>query len=433
MTAGAPVPGIPYGRARFAEPWASPRWPFDGAPVQPVPGPARAALQSSRDVAREMVRRIDGSGTVLVIVPDRTRPFPLDRILPDLFDALDGHGTAPDRVTIAIASGTHRPDASDLARSRFGSIPEATRIVAHDPRGPMADLGRTAAGTPVRIHPLVTEAQSILAIGGTAFHYFAGFGGGPKLLFPGLGESAAVAATHRLSLAPWPPGGLAPGVGPGRRIGNPVAEDLLAVGARLPRAVHATLWRENGVPGREEERHFAGEVWSDVAQFERLCADYAAPRWVRDALPSDLVLASAGGWPRDLDVVQAHKALFHASLFARPGAAIVFYAECEEGVGSAALARWLDLPDRNTLEERARSHYDLNAQTAISLASIAERFQVTWIGRPAHEGLVRMGFGFEENPERAVLEAARSVARDRGTGARVTCLTQAAELVPASP
>jgi nickel-dependent lactate racemase len=49
--------------------------------------------------------------------------------------------------------------------------------------------------------------------------------------------------------------------------------------------------------------------------------------------PFDLIVASAGGFPVDIDLRQAHKGLENACLALRPGGAIVFYAECPNGAG----------------------------------------------------------------------------------------------------
>src|SRR5439155_154885 len=93
------------------------------------------------------------------------------------------------------------------------------------PEGPWADFGTTPAGTPVRVHPVLAEARAIAAFGSVSFHYFAGFGGGWKLPFPGLGERSSIAGNHRRALAEDPGGGLATGVLPG----GPGVDELRAL------------------------------------------------------------------------------------------------------------------------------------------------------------------------------------------------------------
>ena len=314
-------------------------------------------------------------------MPDRTRPLALAPVLDATGAALAEVGITPGDVTLAIASGSHAVAPGDAAPERLGAWAAGTRLLAHRDEEATARVGLTPAGTAVSVHPALLEADVVLAVGATAFHYFAGFGGGTKLLFPGLGARDSIAQNHRRSLGPWPPGGLAPGIEPGRLEGNPLAEDLADVAALLPAATHLTPW--DGQP--------AGVAWRERAEFVALTGRYAEGRRVGARRAYAAVIASAGGHPRDVDVVQAHKALFHAALYARDGAVIVLLADCEEGVGSKPLAGWLAIEDRAERETRARADYDLNAQTAISLAAIAARCRVTWVGSGTPTTIDRLG------------------------------------------
>ncbi|MEP7028332.1 MAG: lactate racemase domain-containing protein [Candidatus Eisenbacteria bacterium] len=360
----------------------------------------RAAEALAEDTAPTASERI------LVVLPDRTRAFPIEPVLPVLLRALLARGARPVHLTVAIASGSHVPGEADVAR--LGSLPPEVRLLRHNPDGPSTSLGTTARGTEVRVHPALVETDTVLALGGLAFHYFAGFGGGGKMLFPGLGERRSIASNHRLTLGDGP--GLAPGVEPGRTGDNPVWLDLREAHHLLPRARHLTLWRADG--------DWCGDRWSEFEVFDALCDSYAAPARVGERHGADLVLASCGDAAREIDVVQAHKALFHAALFVRDGGEIVLFAECPEGIGSPALARWLAQPDRVTLEARAREAYDLNAQTAISLAAIAARARVPWVAANPPRARARSGIA-TATPD----QAAR--------GERVLTLSAAADRIPA--
>ena len=352
---------------------------------------------------------------MLLVVPDRTRPLALGAVLDAVGNALLAAGIDPGQVTIAIASGSHASTEADAAPERLGTWARGVRILAHRPEDATASVGRTPAGTDVRVHPALLAPGKVLALGGIAFHYFAGFGGGPKLLFPGLGARASIADNHRRSLGSWPPGGLASGIEPGRLEGNPLAEDLAAVALLLPAATHLSLW--------EGETQTA--VWRERSGFVAACERYARGRTVGVARAFDLVVASAGGHPRDLDVVQAHKALFHAALYARDGATLVLFAECVEGIGSRPLRGWLSVTDRGELEARARAAYDLNAQTAISLAAIAARCRVVWVGSGAPPELDALGIVRATDPL-----AALRAALERSTGP-AALLPVATAVVPA--
>lgn len=375
---------------------------------------------SLRAAARAFVARSGAvrGARVLLVVPDRTRALELGSLLDAVGAELAVVGVAATAVRLAIASGSHAAGLDDTSAARLGPWGRHTQVIAHRPEDATAFAGRTAFGTDVFVHPELLAADVVLAVGGTAFHYFAGFGGGPKLLFPGLGARASIAANHRRSLGAWPPGGLAAGVEPGRLDGNPVAEDLAAVAALLPVATHLTIVDDGGAPA----------VWQTRAEFIAVSERFARPRRRGTARSYDVVVASAGGHPRDLDVVQSHKALFHAALYAKGGAQVVLLAACPEGVGSNALAGWLAIGDPAGREERARAAYDLNAQTAISLAAIAARCRVTWIGAGAPVSLEGLGIA-RATDALAAIAAALSRA---GPEARAAYLPVATDVVPAA-
>ncbi len=381
------------------------------------PDPARDPAELAAAAVAALGGRAGDS--LLLVVPDRTRAIPLARLLGVLWPVLDAAGVDGARITLAVASGTHRADPLDVDFARLGPLPTGVRVHLHSADDPGVDLGTTPAGTPVRVHRVLVEADRVLAVGGIAFHYFAGFGGGWKAFFPGLAERGAVAANHRRSLGPWPPGGLAPGVEPGRLVGNPVAEDLRAVAALLPPAVVWTTWDDGA----------RGAVDRNPDEYVATCARYAAPRRVGVARSAPYVLASAGGWPRDVDVVQSHKALRHAALYAAPAAPIVFHAGCREGVGSSAMVGWLARADRADLEGSARAAYDLNAQTAISLVAIAAAHPVTWFAERPVPALTRWGFDVREGDFDAACAFGEAQAGEWGLVP--VMLPRAAEVLPA--
>ena len=70
-------------------------------------------------------------------------------------------------------------------------------------------------------------------MGAVSHHYFAGYGGGRKLIFPGCGEREAIYANHGLYLD-GAAGTIAAGCRPGVLDGNPLADDLFEIEEKLP-------------------------------------------------------------------------------------------------------------------------------------------------------------------------------------------------------
>ncbi len=56
---------------------------------------------------------------------------------------------------------------------------------------------------------------------------------------------------------------------------------------------------------------------------------------------ADVVVVSAGGYPKDIDLYQSQKALDNARLAVRQGGVIVLVAECRDGMGHGTFADWM--------------------------------------------------------------------------------------------
>jgi nickel-dependent lactate racemase len=80
---------------------------------------------------------------------------------------------------------------------------ERYRCIDHDPSD-CVRLGETSVGTPVEIFRPVVEADRRICIGNIEFHYFAGYSGGAKAIFPGVSTIKAIQANHRMMLDEGP-------------------------------------------------------------------------------------------------------------------------------------------------------------------------------------------------------------------------------------
>ncbi|NLF58277.1 MAG: DUF2088 domain-containing protein, partial [Candidatus Hydrogenedens sp.] len=200
------------------------------------------------------------------------------------------------------------------------------------------------------------ETGFLIATGTVVLHYFAGFGGGPKSIVPGLAGVQTIAANHSLNLDP-----LEDRPDPRVRIGvlggNPVAEDIAdAAGmVRVDLCVNTVLNRQGEICGLH-----AGAL--DAAHLAA-CAQAAALYTVSLDAQADLVIASAG---TARNFLQSHKALFNAWQAMRPGGKILFLAPCPEGLGGSNFAEWLKLGNPESVIRHLRSHAEINGQTALS-------------------------------------------------------------------
>jgi nickel-dependent lactate racemase len=352
-----------------------------------------------------------------VVIPDRTRRAPSAPFLRAVAASLAKQGVTGGGLDVVAATGTHRhgtPPEWREAIERDSGLP----IRTHDAGAPHRRVGATSFGTEVALDPAYLDADLRLVLSAPLFHYFAGFGGGPKMVFPGLADWAGTLANHRRSLGPLPPGGLDARVMPGRTAGNPVYEDIAEAASCAP-----AHWTAHALAGAGGWRFVSEEMGARAALLD--AGAVGAPRF------ADVVVASPGGTPRDVDVLQSHKALFHAASFARDGGSVVLCAETPGGVGSASLERWLGIEDREALERTARERYDGNAQTAISLRAIGSRVRVHWVGSRDPDTVRRAGARVYADAAAACQDAV-SYARSTGAAERGAVLPAATAVIARS-
>jgi nickel-dependent lactate racemase len=261
--------------------------------------------------------------TACIAINDKTRPVPHQHLLPPLLEHLESLGLAPSQITLLIATGTHPP----MTPAEFGKILPADLIerypvISHD-SGAMDDLdylGETARGTPIWINHRYLQADLRIVIGNIEPHQFQGFSGGVKSAAIGLAGRETINANHAMMTLPT------------ARLGeyesNPPRQDLEEIGHKI--GVHLAL---NAILNQEKQivRVLAGDPWqvmqSGIPLARKICQ-------ISVPAPFDLILASPGGHPKDINVYQSQKGLAHAALVARNGATILLAAACPEGTGS---------------------------------------------------------------------------------------------------
>ena len=160
--------------------------------------------------------RLDGR-SVCVLVPDGTRSCPLTVLLPAIHQALHGRVS---RLTVLIALGTHAAMSEQALASHLGYDPgalaeryPATAVLNHEwwDSSAFAEVGTISArriaelsggllhaAVPVRINRAVVDHDVTVIVGPVFPHEVAGFSGGNKYLFPGVGGRELIDLSHWL-------------------------------------------------------------------------------------------------------------------------------------------------------------------------------------------------------------------------------------------
>ncbi|MBX3266121.1 MAG: nickel-dependent lactate racemase [Acidobacteria bacterium] len=326
-----------------------------------------------KPIGTAMLEEIVSPGeTVLFVVPDATRASGAGQIINLLVRRLIANGTMPYDIAAIFATGIHRPvTESEKAEILTPFIAQRIKTLDHASRDLMriVNVGELSDGTPVELNRALVEFDRVVTIGSVGFHYFAGFTGGRKLICPGLASNRTITATHRLAFD-FERQTRAEGVASGNLEGNPVHQAFVEAASK----VKVDLSVSSIVNGRGEVTGlFCGDL---LGAHIAACEDYAATHTVATERQYENVVVSCGGSPFDINIIQAHKSLEAASRACKPGGRIYFVAECGDGLGRPDLLKWFEASDSRELADNLANGYQVNGQTAWSLLSIAERFDV---------------------------------------------------------
>lgn len=315
---------------------------------------------------------IKAGETVLIVVPDATRRVASGQIVNLLVRRLIANGTMPFDVAAIFATGIHR-NVTEAERLEILTpfIAQRVKTFNHDARNLMGfvRLGETSDGIPIELNRHLTEFDHTIIVGGVSFHYFAGFSGGRKMMCPGLASSRTISATHKLAFD-CETLNRRDGVDTGILEGNTVHEACVSIVEQLPPSFSINTIT-NGLG--EAVKIFAGD-WQTA--HKRACEFYASEYTIEVAEKRDVVIASCGGFPNDINMIQAHKTLDAAARVCKTGGTIILLAECADGLGRNGFLNWFEAENSRELAEKLCESYQVNGQTAWNLLRIAEEFDV---------------------------------------------------------
>lgn len=358
------------------------------APHLPPPaGGAAELVTAALDTCDDRLSLFQRGDRVVIVTSDITRYTGSEIYLPLLVERLVRAGIRESDIEIIVALGIHRKQTGHEHEKILGPLYGRITVTDHDcdDSAELVSLGRTSCGIDVEVNRRVARADRVILTGTIGFHYFAGFGGGRKAILPGVASRKACMASHFRVLDPIPGRGRDPRAATGVLDRNPVHGALMEACAMVePDFILNTVL----APDKRIMAVFAGD-WRDA--FAEGCRYYAGHFCHPLRERGDLVLVSCGGFPKDINVIQAHKSMEYGSQALKEGGVMVLLAECRDGYGNSTFFDWFRFRDMAQFEERLRSHYEINGQTAYSLAQKARRFRIILVSSLPPEEVSAMG------------------------------------------
>ncbi|MCX7969607.1 MAG: nickel-dependent lactate racemase [Armatimonadetes bacterium] len=295
-------------------------------PVPPLDDP-KSAVESALDnpIGTQPLRELaKGKESACVVVCDKTRPVPNSLILPPLLRRLEEAGIKREKITVLIATGTHRPNLGDELVEMLGEfVVDNYRIENHISTDieSHADLGWTSTGMPILLDRRYVEADLKIVVGLIEPHLMAGYSGGRKILCPGIIAMPCMKIFHGAEFMGHP--NSVTGVLEGNPVHLTAVEVANKAGCHF--AVHVTLDEQRRITGV-----FAGDVHETFFAGVQL-VDKVAKVPVPET--ADIVITSSAGYPLDTTFYQAIKGLVGVMPILKRGSTVILAASLSEGLG----------------------------------------------------------------------------------------------------
>ncbi len=331
-----------------------------------IPNEVQADLTGEEEVMRALQNPIGAprlseivqpGEKIVIITSDITRPMPTAVVLPHVLKEIESAGCSLSDVCIVFALGNHRKHTPEEKKYLLGEE-NLLKVKSVDlDTNDCVFLGNTKQGTPVEIFRPVAEADRVIALGNVEYHYFAGYSGGAKAIMPGVSTHNAIQANHSMMVQDTAIAG--------KLDGNPVREDIDSVTefVRLDFIVNVVL--------NEKKKIIHAAAGHYIEAHREACAFLDRLYKVKIEKRADIVVASAGGYPKDINLYQAQKALDNAKHACRDGGIIILCACCKEGLGEEVFERWMTgFPCPADMVKEIACHFELGGHKAAAISMV---------------------------------------------------------------
>lgn len=268
-----------------------------------------------------------------IIISDITRAWQkMSTFLPYIVDEICSAGVRNEDIIFISSTGSHRKQTKDEHRLMLGDkLADRFEVIDHDcfDNENLVYLGKTSFGTPVTVNKTAMECDHLILTGAIVFHLLAGWGGGKKSILPGICGYETIMTNHALSLNPKMGEGSNPMVRSGNIHNNVLHEDMLEAASFVrPTFMFNVIMDSKG----NICRAVAGNY---IKAHEMGCSMVDEIDGVEIKEKADLVIATAGGYPKDINLYQTSKTIINAKEAVKKGGTIIILSQCSEGFGNS--------------------------------------------------------------------------------------------------
>lgn len=259
---------------------------------------------------------------IVLCVEDISRPTPTALYFGALLDYLIAHGALPKKMLILFGLGVHRDMTAEEARHKLGAVDLRGipwRNHSFNDEKQNSYVGTTTRGTHVSVNRHLVDADLLITVGAIEPHLLLGFGGGCKMLIPGLASARTIAENHMQGVSPEKY----------NYVGmpeSPMRLDLEEAAKMLGKEIFIV----NAVMNESLEicKFYAGDpvkAHREGVKFSRSLCERPVEG------PVDVVIAASN--PMNADLRQGMKCVGNVQESVRPGGLIIGLLECRHGIG----------------------------------------------------------------------------------------------------
>jgi len=361
---------------------------------------------------------------VCIIICDLTRSWQRTHIyLPLLVEEIKRSGAKDEDIFFMSATGTHRAQTPEEHKALLGEeLYKRYKIYDHCCESDeMADFGKTSYGTPIRLNKKVADSDHVIITAGIAYHFMAGWGGGRKAILPGVAAYETVMANHALALNPLPGKGRNMVCRSGNVDGNVIHMDMVEAASKInPSFLFNVVMNASGKIG-----------WAVAGHWQKA---YAAGIGIVDSVEAidipqqaDLVIASACGYPKDINLYQTSKTIFNAQEAAKPGGAVLIISACSEGYGNEEVQVMLqEFRNSDEREAELRREFTIAKHVGYCIGETTEKYDFHLVTNMAPSLLDGTGI----QVSKTVDEALEKVYTKHGKNLKTWLMPQGANTLP---
>jgi len=361
--------------------------------------------------------------TVCIVISDVTRAWQrMSVYLPFIVKELNEAGVQDKDIRFLSALGYHRKHTPEEHAKLLGpEMLDRFQIIDHDclDKDNLVRMGTTSRGTPVIINRIAAESDHLVLTGCCTYHPWVGWGGGRKSILPGISSIESIQANHMMTMDEH--GMQRPEVASGNIKNNMMHLDMLEVAAIVKPA-----FMFNVIMGHDGK--IARAVCGDCIKAHDVGRDIVDELYeVPITELADITISSQGGYPKDIDVCQTGKGIYHTQAATKPGGWIIILSDCTEGIGPPdANTIFLELDNNADRHREVRKLFTVPKYVSYYMCTAAERWNIIIVGNGDPALLAKTAF----RTAKTVDEALEMAFKKGGRAQKIYLMPQGSSALP---